>query len=486
MAALVLVCGGPASGKTATAHAVAAALTEAGMRVVVVSEEGDPATLYAGEVFGAELSFEFFPLFFSPSLDPFAHLVPAKLKEKKTSRLSPDPPSEKQTRGALRSRVDRALAFSKPAPAVVVDGCNAVKGFRYELWCLGRPSGARFCCVFCPEPGSSSGGGGGGSASSSLSPPPSTDDEKAALIGRWPRALFEDLAARVEPPDPRNRWEQPLFVADARRAATEGTERAGGALPVRPAPASLPAGGRGGAAEETAGWPLDAVAAAVVAAVASAPGRGAPAKTKAGSALAAAAAAAAASSQASPSAAAAAAAAAAAPLRETLPLATASVALRPAKCTLSARVAGADALGDLDAAAQAVLMAVAAALPGPPSAASPSASASAAAANGRVAAAARPCEAASFAAIEIPLSPDAAADSDAAADGAGDAAAREQRRGRDDPLTLALRRAPSLAELRRHKRDFLRAATAPMAGPLPRGARAGASAFCEYLKRRVV
>jgi len=401
------------------------------------------------------------------------------------SRLSPDPPSEKQTRGALRSRVDRALASSKPAPAVVVDGCNVVKGFRYELWCLGRPSGAQFCCVFCPEPGSSGGGGGGGSASSSLSPPPSTDDEKAALVGRWPRALFEDLAARVEPPDPRNRWEQPLFIADARRTATEGTERAGGALPVRPAPASLPAGGRGGAAEETAGWPLDAVAAAVVAAVASTPGRGAAAKTKAGSALAAAAAAA--SSQASTSAAtAAAAAAAAAPLRETLPLATASVALRPAKCTLAARVAGADALGDLDAAAQAVLMAVAAALPGPPSAASPSVSASAAAANGREAAAARPCEAASFAAIEIPLSPDADADAEAAADGAGDAAAREQRRGRDDPLTLALRRAPSLAELRRHKRDFLRAATAPMAGPLPRGARAGARAFCEYLKRRVV
>ena len=49
MAALVLVSGGPASGKTATAQAVAAALRDAGMPVVVVSEEGDPATLYAGE-----------------------------------------------------------------------------------------------------------------------------------------------------------------------------------------------------------------------------------------------------------------------------------------------------------------------------------------------------------------------------------------------------------------------------------------------------
>ena len=50
MAALVLVCGGPASGKTATAQAVAAALRDVGVPVVVVSEEGDPATLYAGEL----------------------------------------------------------------------------------------------------------------------------------------------------------------------------------------------------------------------------------------------------------------------------------------------------------------------------------------------------------------------------------------------------------------------------------------------------
>jgi len=50
MAALVLVSGGPASGKTATARAVAEALRDSGTSVVVVSEEGDPAVLYAGEL----------------------------------------------------------------------------------------------------------------------------------------------------------------------------------------------------------------------------------------------------------------------------------------------------------------------------------------------------------------------------------------------------------------------------------------------------
>lgn len=370
-----------------------------------------------------------------------AHSRLGRPRKKKKNLLFPtDPPSEKQTRGALRSAVDRALASSKPPPAVVVDGCNAVKGFRYELWCLGRPFGARFCCVFCPEPGC-------GSAASS----PSSSGGAGHALGRWPRSLFDDLAARVEPPDPRNRWEQPLFIADARRPRSSENGVAVADAPVRPAPASLPAGGRGAAIEETIGWPLDSVAAAVVAAVA-APGR---AMKKAESDTSAAAVVAATAEETSTSAS----ALAAAP-QDTLPLATTSIALRPAKCTLAARVAGADALGDLDAAAQTVLLAVAAAL-------SPSASK-----NGAVA----PTRAAAFAAIEIPIS----ASSDAAEEQEAEGAPSEE------PLTLSLRRAPTLAELRRHKRDFLRAATAPMAGPLPDGARAGASAFCEYLKRRVV
>lgn len=327
-----------------------------------------------------------------------------------------------------------------------------MKGFRYELWCLGRLVGARFCSVFCPEPGS-----GASSSCSSLG--------AGHVVGRWPRALFDDLAARVEPPDPRNRWEQPLFVADARRPRSP--EEGSGAAAVRPAPASLPAGGRGAAVEERIGWPLDAVAAAVVAAVA-APGR---AREKAESDAAAAAAAVVAAAPGETSTSSSAAAAAAAPPHETLPLATTSVALRPAKCTLAARVAGADALGDLDAAAQAVLLAVAAAL------SSLSSSSSSKSKNGAPASAS--AAQAPFAAIEIPLAASSAGAQE-------EEEAGKNRLSEQDPLTLSLRRAPSLAELRRHKRDFLRAATAPMAGPLPTGARAGASAFCEYLKRRVV
>lgn len=49
MAALVIISGGPASGKTATAQAIASGLREAGMHVVVVSEEGPPSVAYAGE-----------------------------------------------------------------------------------------------------------------------------------------------------------------------------------------------------------------------------------------------------------------------------------------------------------------------------------------------------------------------------------------------------------------------------------------------------
>lgn len=412
--------------------------------------------------------------FFSCFFDLRFFFLTANKKKKKSTSTSTskttDPPSEKQTRGSLRSAVDRALSSSKPPPAVVVDGCNSVKGFRYELWCLGRSARARYCCVSCPESGSSSSGNDRNGVEG---------EPSSGFVGRWPRALFDDLAARVEPPDPRNRWEQPLFLADARRRETERaamkTEGGGGGggresvVAVRPAPASLPAGGRGGSIEETRGWPLDAVVAAVVAAVG-------PAKSG--------------KKQqqeeeeeekttrttldddgdgdndtndhAEP---------------ETLPLATTSIALRPAKCTLTARVAGADALGDLDAAAQAVLLAVAAAAKRAKNITSSSSSTAAAAAATTTTVIPSLTESThSFAAIEIPLPVESKAE----------VKAEKQQRRQEEPLTLSLQRAPSLAELRRHKRDFLRAATAPMAGPLPAGMRAGASAFCEYLKRRVV
>ena len=286
------------------------------------------------------------------------------------SPLTPfsDPLAEKQTRGALRSSADRALASTPPPAAVIVDSLNHVKGFRYELWCAARAAGASHAVVWCPRRARVS------------------DHHPRPAHGGWPDALADDLTAREEAPDPRNRWDAPLFVG-----AVDGTTPP---PPHSAAPPALPAGGRGVGGEEPA-WSLDAVAAAVVAAVC---GGG---KEGGGTA------------------------------------ATPSPSLTPAISTTGARSAPADALADLDATLQAVVTAVARAAGG-------------GAGGGTLQHAPPP--------INLP-----------SADGA-------------PSTTITLTRPLPLAELRRAKRDYLRAVTAPLAGAPPRGG-AAARGFGAWLER---
>ncbi|KAK1362012.1 hypothetical protein POM88_046486 [Heracleum sosnowskyi] len=53
---------------------------------------------------------------------------------------------EKNVRGVLRSEVDRSLNKDS---IVIVDSLNNIKGYRYELWCLARVAGTRYCVVYC-------------------------------------------------------------------------------------------------------------------------------------------------------------------------------------------------------------------------------------------------------------------------------------------------------------------------------------------------
>ncbi|KAK9095874.1 hypothetical protein Sjap_021371 [Stephania japonica] len=105
-----------------------------------------------------------------------------------------DMPSEKNLRGVLRSEVDRSV--SRDA-IVIVDSLNSIKGYRYELWCLARAAGIRYCVLYC--------------------------DVEDNLCRDWNRErgqkgeatyddkIFEDLVRRFERPDRRNRWDSPLF-----------------------------------------------------------------------------------------------------------------------------------------------------------------------------------------------------------------------------------------------------------------------------------
>ena len=176
-----------------------------------------------------------------------------------------DVPSEKSTRGLVRSAVDRALAGRR---TVVVDSLNNIKGYRYELWCLAKQVRRGACPHLatltqpCPPP--------------HLPTHPTTRaqaatrycvvhvDTPAERCREWNEAraqsgapcysaaVFDDLAGRFERPDSRNRWDQPLFTVcppamhDLDAATAAQLEAAAAALGGDVAAAAAAGGGQRG------------------------------------------------------------------------------------------------------------------------------------------------------------------------------------------------------------------------------------------------
>lgn len=155
--ALVVICGQPCSGKSAAAACLAAALcsSTSDLTVRIIDE----SSLHLGRN------------------DSYKDMV-----------------VEKNLRGVLRSEVDRSVSRDS---IIVVDSLNNIKGYRYELWCLARASGIRYCVLFC--------------------------DTEVDHCREWntkrqekgeptyDNNIFDDLVSRFEKPDRRNRWDSPLF-----------------------------------------------------------------------------------------------------------------------------------------------------------------------------------------------------------------------------------------------------------------------------------
>ncbi|WJZ80125.1 hypothetical protein VitviT2T_000063 [Vitis vinifera] len=101
---------------------------------------------------------------------------------------------EKMLRGVLRSEVDRSVSKDS---IIIVDSLNSIKGYRYELWCLARAAGIRYCVLFCDVEESHC----------------RTWNEQRSENGEasYDDKIFEDLVRRFEKPDRRNRWDSPLF-----------------------------------------------------------------------------------------------------------------------------------------------------------------------------------------------------------------------------------------------------------------------------------
>ena len=70
---------------------------------------------------------------------------------------------------------------------------------RYELWCIARAAGTRYCVVHCEVPNDTA------QQWNTARP------EDAA----YSQNIFADLVSRFERPDSRNRWDKPLFTIRA-------------------------------------------------------------------------------------------------------------------------------------------------------------------------------------------------------------------------------------------------------------------------------
>lgn len=95
--------------------------------------------------------------------------------------------NEKNTRSLLKSVVERELDSAK---YVIFDSMNYIKGYRYELYCLVRNVRTTHCIILCDT---------------SL-------DVARSWNTAYPPELFEDLWNRLEIPNPKNRWDRPLFT----------------------------------------------------------------------------------------------------------------------------------------------------------------------------------------------------------------------------------------------------------------------------------
>ncbi|GAB4840106.1 hypothetical protein Ancab_020866 [Ancistrocladus abbreviatus] len=155
--ALVVICGQPCSGKSTTAACLAEALGES---------ESKPTVRIIDES--------------SLHLD----------RNQSYANMT----AEKNLRGVLRSEVDRSLTRDS---IIIVDSLNSIKGYRYELWCLARAAGIRYCVVYCDVEVSHC--------------RKWNEDRKEKDEDAYDEMIFEDLVRRFEKPDRRNRWDSPLF-----------------------------------------------------------------------------------------------------------------------------------------------------------------------------------------------------------------------------------------------------------------------------------
>ncbi|KAJ1550362.1 kti12, chromatin associated [Nowakowskiella sp. JEL0078] len=98
---------------------------------------------------------------------------------------------EKNARALIISSVERLLTKED---IIICDYMNYIKGFRYQLYCIARSLGTPSCCIHC-------------GITIDLAAKYNT-----SRLTSYPDLIFKDLITRYEEPDPKNRWDSPLFT----------------------------------------------------------------------------------------------------------------------------------------------------------------------------------------------------------------------------------------------------------------------------------
>ena len=133
--------------------------------------------------------------------------------------------AEKETRAALKSDFDHHVSSlgSKKDTLVVLDSLNYIKGYRYELYCISKAAGERHGVIWVMGSKADGERRAGVSNSDALARQRNknrmqkvVDAENVWVIGGdyYEDHIIDELVARFEPPDEKNRWENPLYKVD--------------------------------------------------------------------------------------------------------------------------------------------------------------------------------------------------------------------------------------------------------------------------------
>ncbi|CAF4086917.1 unnamed protein product [Adineta steineri] len=96
---------------------------------------------------------------------------------------------EKQARSDLKAETQRLVTKTD---LVILDALNYIKGYRYELYCITKLYQTVQCTIYCNTP-------------------VHLAREWNVANNRYNESTFDALVQRYEPPEGRNRWDAPLF-----------------------------------------------------------------------------------------------------------------------------------------------------------------------------------------------------------------------------------------------------------------------------------